>query len=209
MISACDRRPSPAGDRGFEDSGACISVISGYVTASRQPRKPSIGFISCRSPRGRRVSSIGSHGLRHFRDLLSVCGRNSCSGGSSRRIVTGRTVHDLEQPRKSFRCIGKKLGERYSACLLVLRQNHGTHRVDAFAFKEHVLGAAEADALSAELAARASAGVSAFVRTFIVRTCRPSPSAVAKSPESSGSRVATCRHDFAGRAVDRECIACA
>jgi hypothetical protein len=46
-------------------------------------------------------------------------------------------------------------------------QDHLTHGVDAVVLEEHVLGAAQADALGTELAARfASPGVSALVRTL-------------------------------------------
>ena len=49
-------------------------------------------------------------------------------------------------------------------------ENHLAHEVDAVPFKKHVFGATEPNAFSAELARdRASAGVSAFVRTLIVR----------------------------------------
>ena len=38
---------------------------------------------------------------------LSVCGINSCSGGSSKRIVTGRPFIASKIPIKSFFCNGK------------------------------------------------------------------------------------------------------
>ena len=39
----------------------------------------------------------------------SSCGRNSCSGGSSRRIVTGSPSIARKMPSKSSRCIGRIL----------------------------------------------------------------------------------------------------
>ena len=60
--------------------------------------------------------------------------------------------------------------------VLVVREDHLAHRGDALALEEHVLRAAQADALGAELRAfRASAGVSALVRTLRLRARRPSP----------------------------------
>ncbi len=70
----------------------CMSPISGKTIGSRQPRNPIIGFISCSSSTRSKIFSTvvpiclatASAPAR-----LSFCGRNSCSGGSSRRIVTG------------------------------------------------------------------------------------------------------------------------
>jgi hypothetical protein len=42
----------------------------------------------------------------------SLCGRNSCSGGSSRRIVTGRPAMTSNISTKSARCSGSELGQR-------------------------------------------------------------------------------------------------
>ena len=95
----------------------------------------------------------------------SSCGTNSCNGGSSRRIVTGRPLIARNRSSKSARWIGNSLA---SACggRLVVGQDHLAHRLDAVAFEEHVLGAAQADALAPKLRATfASSGVSALVRT--------------------------------------------
>jgi hypothetical protein len=87
---------------------------------------------------------------------------------------------------------------------LVVGQDHLAHGGDAVALEEHVLGAAQADALGAELAGPlgASAGVSALVRTLSVRYLSAHFMTLAKSPESFGSMVATLPDHFAGRAVD-------
>jgi hypothetical protein len=67
-------------------------------------------------------------------------------------------------------------------------QDHLAHRADAIAFEEHVLGAAEADALGAELARPLGVfGVSALVRTLSVRYLSAHFISVANSPESFGS----------------------
>ena len=57
----------------------------------RQPRWPSIGLASASSAARRRIASTSvPSACATSASSASPCGRNSCSGGSSRRIVTGR-----------------------------------------------------------------------------------------------------------------------
>jgi hypothetical protein len=79
----------------------------------------------------------------------SLCGRNSCSGGSSRRIVTGRPAMISNSATKSARCIGSSLASALRRPS-VLGEDHLAHGEDAALLEEHVLGAAKADALGAE-----------------------------------------------------------
>ena len=79
---------------------------------------------------------------------LSSCGRNSCSGGSSVRIVTGRPFMARNMPSKSLPLERQQLGQRLLAVLRRLGQDHLAHLLDVV--EEHVLGAAQADALGAE-----------------------------------------------------------
>ena len=58
--------------------------------------------------------------------------------------------HGLEQTDKVGALHRQQLLERVAAVLLVVGQNHGAHVPDAVFGKEHVLGAAEADALGTE-----------------------------------------------------------
>ena len=44
----------------------------------------------------------------------AVCGKNSCSGGSSKRIVTGRPAIIVNSDSKSSRCIGKSFASAAS-----------------------------------------------------------------------------------------------
>ena len=67
-------------------------------------------------------------------------------------MVTGQRFHGLEQADKVGALHGQELLERVAAVLLVVGQNHGAHVLDAVFGKEHVLGAAEADAFGAEQA---------------------------------------------------------
>ena len=55
-------------------------------------------------------------------------------------------------PAKSLRCRGSSFASGFLRGLLVAGQNHGLHVLDAAGTEEHVLGAAQADALGAELA---------------------------------------------------------
>jgi hypothetical protein len=61
-------------------------------------------------------------------------------------------VHRLEDPLEVGTLHGQELGERPAATALVVRDDHLAHRVDAIPVEEHVLGAAEPDALGAEAA---------------------------------------------------------
>mmetsp|Transcript_8810 Transcript_8810/g.27786 ORF Transcript_8810/g.27786 Transcript_8810/m.27786 type:complete len:344 (-) Transcript_8810:1295-2326(-) len=69
----------------------CISVTSVCVTPTRQPRWPSIGFSSwcARILRSTSATSLPSS-LASVSIASGSLGRNSCSGGSSSRTVTGR-----------------------------------------------------------------------------------------------------------------------
>ncbi len=84
---------------------------------------------------------------------LSSCGRNSCSGGSSRRMVTGRPSIASKMPTKSAFWNGSIFGEPPSGGLLRRRRGSSSRMATMRCFaEEHVLGAAEADAFGAELA---------------------------------------------------------
>ena len=68
----------------------CMSPISGKTIGSRQPRNPIIGLNSCSSStRSFTFAAEMPRLLATSSWPLASCGRNSCSGGSSRRIVTG------------------------------------------------------------------------------------------------------------------------
>ena len=109
----------------------------------------------------------------------AVLGRNSCSGGSSRRMVTGRPAMISNSSTKSCALHRQDLGQRRAPALLVVGQDHLAHGDDAVAVEEHVLGAAKADALGAELArlgrVERRLGVGAHAQACGPR--RPSPSA--------------------------------
>ena len=73
--------------------------------------------------------------------------RNSCSGGSSKRIVTGRPGISRNRPAKSLRWNGRILASAFSR---PLRVGHD-HLADfGEMVEEHMLGAAQADPLGPE-----------------------------------------------------------
>ena len=67
-------------------------------------------------------------------------------------MVTGQRLHGLEEADEVGALHGQKLLERGAAIFLVVGEDHGAHVLDAVFGKEHVLGAAEADAFGAESA---------------------------------------------------------
>jgi hypothetical protein len=61
----------------------------------------------------------------------SLCGRNSCSGGSSRRIVTGRPAMMRNSAVKSSRWKGSRRASAVRRPFLVLGHDHLAHGADA------------------------------------------------------------------------------
>ena len=92
----------------------------------------------------------GAHASR--RSPLPRRGRNSCSGGSSSRIVTGSPAIASKIPSKSDCWNGSSRSSAARRPALVVGEDHLLHDRQPLLAEEHVLGAAEADALGAELA---------------------------------------------------------
>ena len=130
----------------------------------RQPRVPIIGFVSARlahaaraAPRPRRSARPVASAARSrasSTDSSSLRGRNSCSGGSSSRIVTGRPSIASKIPSKSARWSGSSSSSAARRSSSVLGHDHLAHLRLAVGLHEHVLGAAQADALGAEARVR-------------------------------------------------------
>ena len=84
-----------------------IFTKSGIISPRRQPRSPSIGFCSCieriaaRSSLSSSVAPPASSARVTLTSCSSRFGRNSWSGGSIRRMTTGRPSIARKMPSKS------------------------------------------------------------------------------------------------------------
>ena len=78
-------------------------------------------------------------------------GRNSCSGGSTSRMITGSPSIAWKRPRKSARCSGTSSSRASAAFGDRVGHDHALHDRQPLGLEEHVLGAAQADALRAVL----------------------------------------------------------
>ena len=130
------------------------------------PRVPSIGLPSS-SARMRSSSCSSSAQLRRrpsgaprsTRSTSSTrSGRNSCSGGSSSRIVTGSPAIASNRPSKSACWSGSSSSSAARRPASSVGHDHRAHLRLAVGGHEHVLGPAQADALGAELARAARVG---------------------------------------------------
>src|SRR5256885_1435260 len=125
----------------------------------RQPRWPSIGFVSCNATaRWRIAATLLPVGRAISPNSASVLGRNSWSGGSNRRIVTGKPFMIWKISAKSSRWIGNSSASPGTPSGFVLGHDHPAHRADAIGLEEHVLSAAQPDAFSAEASCHACVG---------------------------------------------------
>ena len=147
----------------------------------------------------------------------SWAGKNSCNGRIDQADDHRQAVHGPEQAFKVGALEGQQLVQRFLAllggfCLVCERlgQDHLLDDRQAFGLEEHVLGAAEANALGAE-AAR-PLGVA---RVVGVRPDLETAEAVSPGQELAQIGVAQVRHhrrdlpgeDLTGRAVDRDPVA--
>ena len=131
-------------------------------------------------------------------------GRNSCSGGSSSRTVTGQPAPSrVKMPTKSSRCSGSSASYAVCSSASVSGEDHLAHRAHALLAEEHVLGAAQADALGAAFRAlrrlvracrrsRARAGAGA----------RPRSPSAARTPSRSSPREPSASPDRAFSSTD-------
>ncbi len=130
---------------------------------SRQPRWPSIGFDSLSSATRRAIASADTPSCLASLAAKSGCScrwcsdKNSCRGGSSKRIVTGRPFISRNSPAKSSRWKGSSLASAFSRDSFVSATIISRNFVEVL--EEHVLGAAQADPLGAEGDRRAAACV--------------------------------------------------
>ena len=152
-----------------------------------------MGLNSC-SSRARSASFCGSAPMTRATSAISasLCGRNSCSGGSRSRIVTGRAPMILKSATKSPRCIGRSLvSAARRAASSSARIISRTARMRSSS--KNICSVRQRPMPSAPnlIAARASAGVSAFTRTLSSRKPSAHFIMVANSPAKTGSSIGT------------------
>ena len=145
-----------AGDRGLEDRPGLHREQAGDHDAEPDAAQPEhrvllvqpldrgeqLALPLLRGARGRRPSAIAT-------ESSVRSGRNSCSGGSISRIVTGSPSIASRISSKSSRCSGQQRVERLLLPLLVVGDDQVLDQLAPLA-EEHVLGAAQPDALGAE-----------------------------------------------------------
>ncbi len=162
---------------------------------SRQPRWPSMGLASwCDSTRAaqlrpRRPPSCAPGCLIS----LSPCGRNSCSGGSSRRMVTGRPSIARKIPLEVVALHGEQLGLgdgaaawRSPARIISRTASMRSPSKNMCSVRHRPIPSAPNLRATAE-----SCGVSALVRTLRVRNLSAHSISRRKCSPGSGSTVGT------------------
>ena len=112
--------------------------------------------------------------------------------------------HDLEQLDEIVALHRQDLGQRGAAAASLRGEDHLAHRDDAVGLEEHVLGAAEADALGAEIARRAGIERRFGIGAHLHAADRIGPchdgGEIAGKLRLDGRHLAL--HHLAGRAVD-------
>ena len=134
---------------------------------------------------------LGQPLLRLLDDQLLVVGQELVQRRVEQADGDGQAVHRLEDADEVALLLRAQLLERGVFLVGGVGEDHALHDRQAVA-EEHVLGAAQADALGAELARRfASSGRSALVRTRSRRYWSAQPRIVPKWPVGSGVITAT------------------
>ena len=154
---------------------------------------PSIGFASCsrwiRSSIRSDRCEPGSAAARARRSASArVSGRNSCSGGSSSRIVTASPSIARNIPTKSPCCIGASFASAARATSLVVGEDHLAHRA-AGAPRPRTCapsGTGRCPRRRSCARPRASSGVSAFARTPRRRISSAHPTTCSSSSLTCG-----------------------
>ena len=90
------------------------------------------------------------HLARHLFLALFVMRHELVQGRVEQAYGHGESVHGFEQSLEVAALDGQQFGKRYAASGFVVGEDHLADSLDAVAFEEHVLRAAEADTLGAE-----------------------------------------------------------
>ena len=199
--------PSPRGsaprrsprhlERGLED-GAGLHLVDfgiGDAEPAAAMAEHRVEFVQARRRGACSASTATPAASATSANSSSPCGRNSCSGGSSRRMVTGSPAMIRKISAKSPRWAGSSLSSARAAAGLVLGEDHLADVGDPLGVEEHMLGAAQADPLGAELARGAAIerrlGIGADPEAALA--CRPSPSACRNRRPARAGRSAPRR----------------
>ncbi len=197
MISGIGRGLAGGGDlAGRLDDGAHLHLVDlgiGDAQAAAAVAQHGVGLAQLRGP-PQQLGGVEPGGLGHRLDLLLGVRQELVQRRVEQADGDRQAVHDRRTARRSRRAAsagswpGPRGGPASSSARIISRT--AAMRV---VVEEHVLGAAKADALGAELAGGRwrRAAVSALARTFSRRTSSAQPIRVAKSPDSSGSIILT------------------
>mmetsp|Transcript_26972 Transcript_26972/g.58960 ORF Transcript_26972/g.58960 Transcript_26972/m.58960 type:complete len:445 (+) Transcript_26972:1164-2498(+) len=169
----------------------CISVISGYVMPRRQPLKPSIGFTSDSLSMVSYTSSTlmpASWARAAQTSSISPSGRNSCRGGSSSRMVTGRPSMALKMPSKSALWKGSRSARALRRASLLCATIILLTAAMRSSLAKNMCSVRHRPMPSAPnfLASAASSGVSALVSTLSLRLSSTHFIKAPRSPASLG-----------------------
>ena len=150
-----------------------------------------MGLCSCSWATRRLTSATGTPASRASSSCWACsCGTNSCSGGSSRRTVTGRPSIAVKMPTKSSRWKGSSLASadsrwgRSEARIIWRTALMRSPSKNMCSVRHRPMPTAPKSR-----ARRASAGVSAFVRTFMRAWRSAHCMMVAKSPPRDSGTV--------------------
>ena len=146
------------------------------------------------------------HGAGQRRHLFACVGQEFVERGVEQADGDGIGRHRFEQPLKIRALHRQQLRQRTAATGLVRSDDHLSHRGDAIALEEHVLGAAQPDSFGAERAAplrvRRRIGVGAHPQPAAL--VRPGHELGVVGPELRLHQLGCAEQNSPRGAVDRE-----
>ena len=150
-----------------------------------------MGLVSAKLViRSRKSSSVTPKVSLNCCKSSSGCGKNSCNGGSSRRMVTGKPAIMVNSSTKSFCCWGCKRSKAICRCLAsAAKIRHRISKIRRVSKNICSVRTRPIPWAPKRRARSASAGVSALARTARPRCLSAHCIRLPKSPLSSGSSV--------------------
>mmetsp|Transcript_34408 Transcript_34408/g.111967 ORF Transcript_34408/g.111967 Transcript_34408/m.111967 type:complete len:633 (-) Transcript_34408:787-2685(-) len=149
-------------------------------------------------------------GLRHRRHLRLRVGDELMQGRVQQAHRHGQAVHDGEELQHVRALHDQKLVQGRATAGFVQGQDHLTHRHDAVALEEHVLGAHEPDAFRAEISGGPGIRCSFGVRTNLhaPKRIRPLHDCAEVAAHPRGHRGNLAKNHLPGSPIDREHVSC-